>query len=71
MYQNLYHITNLFYSLDDIETILLRADLNNGGVNITNFVMESAQNINVGLGAAALVEECTCPLGYEGLSCQV
>ncbi|KAI5637001.1 immunoglobulin domain-containing protein [Phthorimaea operculella] len=32
--------------------------------------MESAQHINVGLGAASLVEECTCPPGYEGLSCQ-
>lgn len=62
---------NISRSLDQIETILVRADLNNGGVNITNFVMESAQHINIGLGAASLVEECTCPPGYEGLSCQV
>ncbi|GBP05936.1 Basement membrane-specific heparan sulfate proteoglycan core protein [Eumeta japonica] len=32
--------------------------------------MESAQHINAGLGAANLVEECKCPTGYEGLSCQ-
>lgn len=51
--------------------ILLRADLNNAGVNITDFAMESAEHINVGLGAASLVEECTCPKEYEGLSCQV
>lgn len=51
--------------------ILVRADLNNAGVNITDFVMESAEHINVGLGAASLVEECTCPKGYVGLSCQV
>lgn len=51
--------------------ILLRGDLNNAGVNITDFAMESAQHINVGLGAANLVEECTCPPGYEGLSCEV
>ncbi|KAJ0183614.1 hypothetical protein K1T71_000037 [Dendrolimus kikuchii] len=56
--------------LDNIEMILLRADLNNAGVNITDFAMESAQHINVGLGAANLVEECTCPPGYEGLSCE-
>lgn len=59
------------YSLDNIEMILLRGDFNNAGLNITDFSMESAQHINVGLGAASLVEECTCPPGYDGLSCQV
>ncbi|CAK1554719.1 unnamed protein product [Leptosia nina] len=61
---------DIMMALDDIEMILLRADLNNAGVNITDFTMESAQHINVGLGAASLVEECSCPPGYEGLSCQ-
>lgn len=51
--------------------ILLRADMNNAGVNISDFAMESADHFNVGMGAASLVEECTCPRGYEGLSCQV
>lgn len=51
--------------------ILLRADLNNAGVNITDFNMESAQRNNVGLGSASLVEECTCPKGYKGRSCEV
>lgn len=60
-----------FFSLDNIEMILLRADLNNAGVNVSDFAMESAQHINVGLGVANLVEECTCPPGYEGLSCEV
>lgn len=59
------------HRLDAVDMILLRADNNNAGVNITNFVMESAQNINSGLGAASLVEECSCPIGYDGLSCQV
>lgn len=58
-------------SLDEIEMILLRSDLNNAGVNISDFAMESAEHINVGLGAASLVEECTCPKEYVGLSCQV
>lgn len=57
--------------MDDIEIILLRADMNGAGVNITDFTMQSAHHIDVGLGAASLVEECSCPPGYEGLSCQV
>ncbi|KAJ8737311.1 hypothetical protein PYW07_000582 [Mythimna separata] len=61
---------DIMMALDEIELILLRADLNNAGVNITDFAMESAEHINVGLGAASLVEECTCPKEYEGLSCQ-
>lgn len=61
----------MHYRLDEVEMILLRADLNDAGVNITDFAMQSAQHINVGLGSASLVEECSCPPGYEGLSCQV
>ncbi|XP_045541991.1 basement membrane-specific heparan sulfate proteoglycan core protein isoform X1 [Papilio machaon] len=61
---------DIMMALDNVEMILLRAGINNAGVNITDFAMESAQHINVGLGAASLVEECTCPPGYEGLSCQ-
>ncbi|CAG9782356.1 unnamed protein product [Diatraea saccharalis] len=61
---------DIMMALDDIEMILLRASVNNAGVNITDFVMESARHINMGLGVASLVEECTCPPGYEGLSCQ-
>uniref|UniRef100_A0A2A4JYR7 Hemolin n=1 Tax=Heliothis virescens TaxID=7102 RepID=A0A2A4JYR7_HELVI len=61
---------DIMMALDEIEMILLRADLDNAGVNITDFVMESAEHINVGLGAASLVEECTCPKEYIGLSCQ-
>ncbi|XP_068617476.1 basement membrane-specific heparan sulfate proteoglycan core protein isoform X3 [Battus philenor] len=61
---------DIMMALDNVEMILLRAGINNAGVNITDFAMESAQHINVGLGAASLVEECSCPPGYEGLSCQ-
>ncbi|KAH9644190.1 hypothetical protein HF086_008679, partial [Spodoptera exigua] len=61
---------DIMMTLDEIEMILLRSDLNNAGVNITDFAMESAEHINVGLGAASLVEECTCPKEYVGLSCQ-
>lgn len=61
----------MFFRLDDISNILLKATHNGVGVNITDFVMQSAQHVNVGLGVANLVEECVCPPGYEGLSCQV
>nr|XP_032526331.1 basement membrane-specific heparan sulfate proteoglycan core protein [Danaus plexippus plexippus] len=61
---------DIMMALDDISMILLRADLNNAGVNITDFNMESAQRNNVGLGSASLVEECTCPKGYKGRSCE-
>ncbi|XP_028173989.1 basement membrane-specific heparan sulfate proteoglycan core protein isoform X3 [Ostrinia furnacalis] len=61
---------DIMMALDNIEMILLRASVNNAGVNISDFVMESAKHINVGLGVASLVEECSCPPGYEGLSCQ-
>ncbi|XP_050360627.1 basement membrane-specific heparan sulfate proteoglycan core protein isoform X11 [Nymphalis io] len=61
---------DIMMALDDVELILLRADSNNAGVNITEFTMESAQMSNVGLGAASLVEECTCPSGYKGRSCE-
>nr|XP_026490200.1 basement membrane-specific heparan sulfate proteoglycan core protein isoform X1 [Vanessa tameamea] len=61
---------DIMMALDDVELILLRADSNNAGVNITDFTMESAQMSNVGLGAASLVEECSCPSGYKGRSCE-
>ncbi|XP_037299981.1 basement membrane-specific heparan sulfate proteoglycan core protein isoform X7 [Manduca sexta] len=61
---------DIMMTLDHIDMILLRADFNNAGVIISQFSMESAQSANVGLGAASLVEECTCPRGYDGLSCE-
>lgn len=33
--------------------------------------MDSAGIRNVGLGNASYVEECQCPAGYSGLSCEV
>lgn len=54
-----------------MEVILLKGKLYDGGVNITEFNMESAKTINTGLAHANLVEECACPEGYDGLSCEV
>lgn len=39
-------------------------------VEILNIVMDSAANTDLGLGSASLVEECRCPNGYSGLSCE-
>ncbi|KAJ8950523.1 hypothetical protein NQ318_015267 [Aromia moschata] len=58
--------------LEDIDNILIRLQYNEGPLNtsISNIVMESAAAPNSGLGAATYVEECTCPVGYTGLSCE-
>ena len=39
-------------------------------VSITNIVFDSASTSNTGLGSTSYVEECTCPRGYSGASCQ-
>ena len=38
---------------------------------ISDVSMEIAENRNTGLGRALEVEECRCPRGYRGLSCEV
>ncbi|KAL6957329.1 Basement membrane-specific heparan sulfate proteoglycan core protein [Sarracenia purpurea var. burkii] len=37
---------------------------------ISNFKIDSAAATNTGLGKAAFVEQCSCPPGYSGLSCE-
>lgn len=39
-------------------------------VELTNIEMDSAAVSDRGLGSAHLVEECRCPAGYSGLSCE-
>ncbi|GAB0098092.1 basement membrane-specific heparan sulfate proteoglycan core protein [Sergentomyia squamirostris] len=39
-------------------------------VQLRNIAMDSAATIDRGLGSATLVEECRCPVGYAGLSCE-
>lgn len=39
-------------------------------VEILNIVMDSAAITDLGLGSASLVEQCRCPNGYTGLSCE-
>ncbi|XP_055703570.1 basement membrane-specific heparan sulfate proteoglycan core protein isoform X3 [Phlebotomus papatasi] len=39
-------------------------------VQLRNIAMDSAATIDRGLGSATLVEQCRCPVGYTGLSCE-
>lgn len=39
-------------------------------VELLNVNMDSAGQHDMGLGSASLVEECRCPVGYSGLSCE-
>lgn len=59
--------------LEDIDNILIKLQYNVGILNtsLTNIEMDSAAAPNSGLGAASYVEECSCPVGYAGYSCEV
>lgn len=59
--------------LEDIENILIKVQYKEGLLNttITNIEMDSAATPDSGLGAALYVEQCTCPAGYTGSSCEV
>lgn len=39
-------------------------------VELLHVNMDSAVSHDMGLGSASLVEECRCPVGYSGLSCE-
>ena len=57
----------------DIDAILIRATYSNSmrSVSMRNVVMEVASLRETGMRAAQEVEECSCPSGYAGSSCQV
>ena len=40
-------------------------------VSITNVQIETALPYDSGMGLANFVEQCICPKGYTGLSCEV
>ncbi|XP_072390119.1 basement membrane-specific heparan sulfate proteoglycan core protein isoform X28 [Diabrotica undecimpunctata] len=58
--------------LENVDKILIKLQYNEGTLNtsITNVEMDSAGISNVGLGPASYVEECSCPVGYSGTSCE-
>ncbi|KAK9869716.1 hypothetical protein WA026_003454 [Henosepilachna vigintioctopunctata] len=62
----------IMMALANIDNILIKLQYMEGQLNttISNIVMESAAEPDNNLGAASYVEECTCPVGYSGLSCE-
>uniref|UniRef100_A0A182NMM6 Terribly reduced optic lobes n=1 Tax=Anopheles dirus TaxID=7168 RepID=A0A182NMM6_9DIPT len=59
--------------LASIESILIRMQYVDGierNIELVNINMDSAAHDDRGLGSASLVEECRCPPGYRGLSCE-
>ena len=63
----------LLMCLSDVQQILIRAQYTAYPVEvtITQLQLESASPRNDGLGQASYIEQCICPQGYTGLSCEV
>ncbi|XP_076631096.1 terribly reduced optic lobes isoform X1 [Colletes latitarsis] len=64
---------DIMMTLAQVENILIKARYDDSphlDIRITNVVMDTADARNTGLGSASYVEECQCPSGYSGLSCQ-
>jgi Laminin B (Domain IV)/Immunoglobulin I-set domain/Laminin EGF domain len=60
-------------TLANIENILVKLQYIDGterNVELLHVSMDSAALRDMGLGSASLVEECRCPAGYSGLSCE-
>lgn len=63
----------LMMTLANVKNILIKlqyVDHVQRQVELLNIFMDSAANHDQGLGSASLVEECRCPIGYSGLSCE-
>ncbi|XP_064212839.1 basement membrane-specific heparan sulfate proteoglycan core protein [Tribolium castaneum] len=62
----------IMMALAEVDNILIKLQYNEGPLNttITNIEMDSAGAPNSGLGPASYVEECECPVGYSGSSCE-
>ncbi|XP_065520473.1 basement membrane-specific heparan sulfate proteoglycan core protein isoform X3 [Lathamus discolor] len=62
----------LLLVLQDLEGIFIRAvyDGRMASVGLSDVAMDTTSTTDTGLGPAGDVEECRCPVGYTGLSCQ-
>ncbi|XP_037037177.1 basement membrane-specific heparan sulfate proteoglycan core protein isoform X11 [Bradysia coprophila] len=63
----------IMMALANVQNILIKlqyVDHVQRQVELLNIFMDSAANYDQGLGSASLVEECRCPIGYSGLSCE-
>lgn len=64
----------IMMALAAVDNILLKLQYNTGNLidtTVSNIEMDSAAVRNTGQGQAHFVEECRCPVGYTGLSCEV
>ncbi|XP_059491072.1 basement membrane-specific heparan sulfate proteoglycan core protein isoform X8 [Neocloeon triangulifer] len=57
-------------SMDNILIKIQYYDSSQIDTSVFNFKVDSAGSTNVGQGQASYVEECRCPRGYTGLSCE-
>ncbi|XP_066271322.1 laminin subunit alpha-2-like [Branchiostoma lanceolatum] len=64
--------TELMTVLADVTKLLIRATYNTNPVesSLSSVTMESASQDAVGPTLASDVEQCQCPIGYTGLSCE-
>ncbi|XP_039313929.1 basement membrane-specific heparan sulfate proteoglycan core protein isoform X5 [Solenopsis invicta] len=63
----------IMMALANVDNILIKVKYDDSPqlvVRLTNIVMDTADVRNTGLGSASFVEECQCPTGYTGLSCE-
>ncbi|XP_060518138.1 basement membrane-specific heparan sulfate proteoglycan core protein isoform X3 [Cylas formicarius] len=62
----------IMMALENVTNILIKLEYNEGILNTTlsNIEMDSAAKPDSGLGTANYVEECSCPVGYTGFSCE-
>uniref|UniRef100_A0A8D2Q521 Heparan sulfate proteoglycan 2 n=1 Tax=Varanus komodoensis TaxID=61221 RepID=A0A8D2Q521_VARKO len=62
----------LLLALQDLEAILIRTVYDNrmASVGLSDVVMDTTTTEATDLGTARGVEECRCPAGYSGLSCE-
>ncbi|XP_064028426.1 basement membrane-specific heparan sulfate proteoglycan core protein isoform X3 [Pogoniulus pusillus] len=62
----------LLLVLQELEGIFIRAvyDGRMASVGLSDVAMDITSTSDTGLGPAGDVEECRCPVGYTGLSCQ-
>ncbi|XP_070207543.1 basement membrane-specific heparan sulfate proteoglycan core protein-like isoform X4 [Littorina saxatilis] len=63
---------DLMTVLQNVTRILVRAtyDQRQSSIRIGNILLSTAVTQNTGLGRAVYVEDCSCPTGYTGLSCE-
>ncbi|XP_018057777.1 PREDICTED: basement membrane-specific heparan sulfate proteoglycan core protein isoform X9 [Atta colombica] len=63
----------IMMALANVDNILIKVKYDDSpqlDIRLTNIIMDTADTRNTGLGSASFVEECQCPTGYTGLSCE-